>query len=216
MARRTATKNEAEITETVETPTEATEAPATEAPAEVPVDLSAFQAAVNDGMEDADPTTGVPTPVVTEAVNVAYRELESLKAKNAARAWLDQQMLGAVTEQSITKARYFVDLKNGLSAGSAARATKAPADPTEAFVARVAALGLAQDIVTNSVPEGVSDDWSEKVSALVEQVGTQVDDYKAWTEAEGDDKGDEPEVNAVVKAAFKLARGRATSTGGCR
>jgi len=193
----------------VETPTtEPTEAPTEAKAEEVPVDLTGFQAAVNEALTETDSSTGEVPVASADKVNQAYRALDGLKPKNAARAWLDQAMKDAISvDKDIMRARALVDLKEGLSAGSGGGGTKAPADPTQAFVNKVASLRIAQTLVEGTVPEGVNEDWSAKVEELLTEVTGQIDSFAAF-QASDDADAEEPEVSPVVRQAFKLAQGR--------
>lgn len=197
-----------------ETPTEATpEAPKAE---EKPIDLTPFQTQFATSLEARDTSTGDVPKDEVEAVNKAYRELDGgVKAKNAARAWVDEQMKSAISEdKDIVKAKAIVQIKDNLSAGGGSSTPKAPADPTTAFVNKVAALQIASTLVSSDVPEGVSDDWATKAESLVQELGEQVDTYLAWVNDESEDKGDAPEVSPVVRQAFKLSAGKASGGSG--
>lgn len=186
---------------------------ATDEPA---IDLSAFQAAANEAVASGDESTGELPEAAISPVNEAYRNLDGLKAKNAARAWLDESMKSAlVQEKNYIKARSFIDLKEKLSAGSS-RSTqpRTPADPTEAFVQKVAALQLGLTEVTSNVPEGVDSNWNEKVTQLIGEVSDQLKSYRDWNNDESEDKGDAPEVHPVVRKAFQLSRGKVARVGG--
>lgn len=200
-----------EVNENVDSTTEepqASEAPAAETE-EAPIDLTPFQNAAAAASEEADTSTGEVPPASIEEVNKAYRELPGLKAKNKARAWLEEQMMAAVQDKNLTGARVFVDLKNGLSAGGGSSSPKAPADPTLAFVHKVVALRLASQLTEGNVPEGVSEDWSTKADELGGSLDEDVEKFAAW-----DGEGDQPDVSPVVRQAFKLAAGKAS--GGTR
>lgn len=210
-AEKSTTPEAPEATESTETaPTET--APKAE---DKPIDLTGFQTAVTEALAEKDESTGDLSPKHLEDVNKVYRELDGVKSKNAARAWIDEQMRLAISEdKDIVKAKAFVMLKDNLSAGSGSSGPKAPADPTTAFVQKVAALSIASTLVQSSVPEGVSEDWSTKVEALVTELGEQVDAFAAWNANTAEDKGEAPEVSPVVKQAFKLSAGKGTSGGG--
>lgn len=203
-------------TETVETAVEAPEETVTEAPAEAAVeaDLTPFKDAATAALAEADPNTGDLPESAIESVNKVYRDIDGVKGKNAARSFLEDEMKKAILGKDILKARAFVGLKDGLSAGSGG-GTKTPADPTVAFVQRVAALRIASTLVETSVPEGVGEDWSSKVDDLVSELSEQVDTYQAWTQSTDED-AEQPEVSPVVRQAFKLSAGKGSGGGGSR
>lgn len=193
-----------------------TEAPAAEAPAKVedkPADLGPFQDAANKAIESTDETTGDVSKEAIDSVNKVYRDIDGVKGKNQARAWLDEQMKAAIVGKDIVKAKAFVLLKDGLSAGGGSSTPKAPADPTEAFVQRVAAQRLALSITTSTVPEGVNEGWDESADKLAGELASQVDAYRAWQDNEDED-AEAPEVSPVVRQAFRIAQGK--GTGGSR
>jgi hypothetical protein len=210
MARRNSTTTEATVAETTEaTTTEATEAPATEK-VEVVVDLTAFQSAVEAAASEADKETGTVPDASISAVQTAYRELPSTKGKNAAKAHLNELMRAAMQDSNIAGARAYMSLSDALTAPApkAAREPKAPVDPTEGFVAKVAGVQLAYTLVTAEVPEGVAADWSDKVNAALAEAMPQIDAYKAWDANESEDKGDAPELGYVARTALKVAAGK--------
>jgi hypothetical protein len=207
------TETDAEVTEdSTETPAEesTTEAPKAE---DKPIDLGPFQAAAEDAITKADASTGDLPKDSLDAVNKVYREIEGVKGKNQARGWLDEQMKAAIIGKDITRARTFVMLKDNLSAGSGTAGPKAPADPTQAFIQKVAALRLATDEVTSNVPEGVGEDWSTKADELLASLADEVESFRAYQASEDAD-AEQPEVSPVVRQAFKFAAGRGSAGGG--
>ena len=132
----TATDNN-EVTEETNVSTTA-EAPAsTEEKTETPVDLSGFEAATARAIAEADTSTGTIPPSEVEKVVVEYRTLDGIKAKNKAKAFLNEGMKSAMNESDIVQARSYLQLTESMTAGSTSKTEKAPADPTEAFVQRV-------------------------------------------------------------------------------
>lgn len=220
MARRTNTKSteaeastteaneEATMTETVTTEPEATES------TEQPIDLTAFEAAAKAAVAEADSSTGVIAPVEVEKVVTEYRALDGVKAKNKAKTFLNEGMKGAMNESNIVEARAYLQLSDSMTAGTPAKSEKAPADPTEAFVQKEATLRLAAILSTPG--EGVAEDWESRVDTLVSESQSQAEQYLAYVTDESEDKGDEPEVPAVVRNAVKLALGKAAKAGATR
>lgn len=224
------TIEQAPVTEaTAETDVQAAEAngeaaevaePKTEA---APVDLTAFQEAVNTAVQGKNEADGHLTEEQITPVNEAYRALDGLKAKNQARTWVDDQVRLAIgTEKDLHRAVALVDVKDGLTAAGGAKADRPPADPMEAFVQSLAAHRIAVGLIESNVPEGVDfNAASERVEVLTNEVAEQVDAYVAWVADESEDKGDAPDVNPVVRQAVKLSAGKAsggtrTASGGPR
>jgi hypothetical protein len=225
MARRSSNQSsntpESPKEDTVSTTTEAApEATSTEASPEAtkkadekPVDLTAFKAAVLEAVAGADPSTGELAAGVLEPVVKEYRAIEGLKGKNAAKAVLADGMRDAMNKSNIQAARSYLQMQDNMTAGSSgSSAPKAPADPTEAFVQSEATLRLAQELHTPG--EGVSEDHEAKVEELVSSSRESAASYKAWLESDAEDKGEEPDVSAVVKNAVKLAAGKSAKAGG--
>lgn len=206
-------------------PTEATEgtAPAvegteaTEAPKEeTPIDLTAFNEAVASAVAEKDESTGVVPEANLAEVTKQYRALDGVKPKNKAKAAVDELMLAAVDAMDAQLARAYSMVQQNLTAGSGAKKESTPADPTAAFVARVAALQIAYGLVTQSVPENVGADWQEKVTAAVAEAQEGVQAMQAHLTKEvpeGEERGDAPEVSPIVRSAFKLAQGKASGGG---
>lgn len=237
MARRGNTPNEApEATapvenEGTETPTEGTQ-PEAEAPkTEAEVDLTDFQSATATALQHdgRDETTGELPVVAIEPVNVEYRKLDGTKAKNKAKSWLEDQMKSAMMGEDgaapdFQLARSYMQIKDGLSAAKSGGSKEStPADPAAAWVNRQASLTLATLIVGADKPEVEGDrDLSTEAQALADSLVEQVNAYRTWAANEAEDKGEAPEVSAVVKSAIKLSTGKAAgrsgggSTGGPR
>lgn len=182
---------------------------------DAPVDLSAFTDSVAAALTDADDSTGEVTVEGLSKSNEAYRALDGLKAKNAARKWLDDAMMEAIFGSNAQGARSYAQIKENLSAGSSA-GTKAPKDPTENFVGRIATLQAALNVAFADVPEGVSDDWAAKADEKATSLTEAATSYKASVKAATDEAPfDDAEVGADVKKVVKLASGKATGgTGG--
>lgn len=202
----------------------ATEAPAPEntendsKPAEQEIDLTAFLAEVEKVVNDTeqrDATTGELTPGLIEPVNNEFRKLEGAKAKNRARASLNNLMKEAMNEANMPLARSYMLLADGLTAGSTStKSERVPADPTDAFVQRVVGLRIANELATSNVPEGVGENWKDKANELYKDSREKADAYLAWVNGDEEDRGDEPEVTTVVRSAVKLAQGKAAKVGG--
>jgi hypothetical protein len=188
--------------------TEAAKAP------EAPIDLTQFQSVANAAVAEADTATGsIPEGELSKVV-AEYRGLDGVKAKNKAKTWLNDQMKEAMNGDDIAKARAFLQLHESMTAGSSGKSggEKVPADPTEAFVQQYGTLRLALGLLTPG--EGVDEAWADKAKELVESSTAQAQEYLAWVRNDAEDKGDEPEVSAVVKNAVKLATGKAAKAGG--
>lgn len=200
-------------TENPEATNENTEAPKAEA---TEVDLTAFNKAVEAAVENADTDTGeVPEASMAE-VTTAYRALDGVKAKNAAKKVVNEAMKDAMNSNSLPRARsYLMISENALTAGSHG-GTSTPADPTEAFVQRVATLQLGYHLATSKVPDGVNDNWQDRVTELVNSSLESANELVTYLSTPEGERGDEPDVTAVVRNAVKLAQGKAAKAGASR
>lgn len=222
MARRSSTveaegtEPEVSTTEAVEAEagTEPTEAPAAEASteaadkAEPAIDLTAFEAAVTAAIEGKDSSTGEVAPALVAPVVSEFRALNGQKARNAAKNLLNEKMRDSMNNMDIATARSYMSLSDSLTTAPKGHVEKAPANPTEAFVNRQVAARLAVSVLNGDVPDGVDATWQDTVKAKLEELGPQVDQYRAFLADTAEDKT-EPEVDALVKSAFKLAAGKA-------
>ena len=198
------------------------EEPTTEAekPAEVTDEqlnemLKPFHEAVEQALGEADQSTGTLSEAQIADLNKVYRSLDGQKAKNRARAFVDEQMLKAIDDGELPKARSFVQIKENLSAGSGQAAPKPPADPTKAFVQKVASVQIALNVLMGDVPEGVKEGWDNEVDELVNSSASEVEAYAAYL-ASDDEDAEEPTVSATVRAAFKVVSGRGGAGGSGR
>jgi hypothetical protein len=223
-------EKEQNVTATPEVTEEATQAAEPVAPVEsdtsaktdekeAEVDLTAFSSAVEAAVTDEekrDKDTGDLAAELIEPVNHAFRDLEGAKAKNKARAHLNGLMKDAMNDLNMPLARSYMLLSDGLSAGPSAKAERQPADPTEAFVQKVVGLQLAVALATENLPEGVDEAWKAKANELFTESKSVAQEFLEWSRSDADDKGDEPDVSSVVKAAVKLAQGKAAKVGSSR
>lgn len=217
MSTDTSTATDEVATESTEANTEATPTEAPKAEAKE-IDLTAFEQAIEAAVTDdekRDTNTGELVPELIEPVNTAFRDLQGAKAKNKARAVLNEKMKGAMNALDMPLARSYMILSDNLSAaGGHAKSEKVPADPTEAYVQRVVGLVLASRLAQGHVPEGVDDGWKDKVQAVLDEAQPKAEAYLQWRNTADDERGDEPEVDSVVKAAVKLVEGKAAKVGG--
>lgn len=213
----TTTEAPAEATAT-ETPVEATATPEAEKPAEKPIDLTAFKAAVAEAVAEADTSTGEVSVEHLAAVTKAYRALDGAKAKNAAKALVNDGMKEAMGSDNLAGARANLNISEkaltaGSSGGGGTKRESVPVDPTENFVQRVATLNLAYNQCVSAVPEGVSEDWQTRANELASASAGEVASYVAWLDGNAETRGDEPEVSAVIRNAAKLAKGKSGRAG---
>lgn len=209
-----------------ETPAVEVTAEATEAPAEVTpeatdesksgeVDLTEYKSAVANALAERDSATGQVPVVQVESVKAAYRNLDGLKAKNAAKKELTESLKDAVNSMDIVLGKAIMILSESLAtAGSNAKAAaeRTPVDKAEAYVQRLVALNLAYNMASEDIPEGVDVDAArEKAEQQVNALEADAAKYYRYVQAPADERGDEPEADALVKKAVKLALGKGVS-----
>jgi len=189
---------------TTETPTEETKAAAP--------DTSSFKSALDAAVATADPADGSVSDENLKPVLEAFGKLDGQKARNAAKRLIEDGVTAEVSNGNLIGARSYIAVRNAVSSATVTSAPKPPADPTAAYVQRQTAVRLAVAVLGLKVPEGVSDEWADKVKAAVETDKPQLEAYAAWL-ATGESEG-EPEVSRSVKAAFKIASGKGMGGGG--
>lgn len=201
-----------------ETPGEQAVDQSSEPKASTEPDLTGFKAAIEKALEDMDVSSGSLPLAATDGVGTEYRKLEGQKAKNAAKTHVEDSIRDAIAgdDPSMQRARAYVEIRNALAVATASKggsAPKEPVDPTTGYANRLASLQLASLIVGNDVPDGVDTEKANTEAAdLVSSLGEQVEQYLTWQRSDAEDKGDAPEVSPIVKAAFKLATGKATGS----
>ena len=215
----TPTQEEAVVTDTTtEAPVENADAPSEAAKSgkpEVKIDLTAFNTAVSTAVDSRDETTGIVAEEPLQAVTKAYRDLDGIKPKKAAKDAVAELLKDAVNNLDMPLAKAYMSVTESLTAGTSGSKPAAPVDPTEAYTQRLAVLDLAYGLVAGNVPEGVDGEVaSTKAAELRDASSEAAASYLAWLQSAAEDKGDEPEASAVVKAAAKLATGRAAKVGG--
>lgn len=159
----------------------------------------------------------------TARIEAAYNALRSdRKAANAAKQAVMEGLTAAVTAAHNDAARAYLKIRTDLENVTAPRAPAKPVDPTEEFIDRYVAVDLARMALFNGVPEGVAENWQERADAKMEALAAgDLTSLLVWRSEDPATRGEEPKVNEVVQAALKiadgrLARGRATSTGGSK
>lgn len=216
------------IEETVESPVETNQSGAeekveTKEAVEVPVEeqLALFKAAVESALAVKDESTGVLPEANVVEVTAAYRNLEGIKPKNAAKKLVEEAMKESVDKLQIPTARAYLTIQQNLTAGSPSsgssgpKAERVPVDPHEAAAQQSAILRLAYHHMR--LPEGLDQSKLDaKVNELVSSAGEEIKGYIEWLLDDSDDKPEEPTVSVVARNAAKLALGRSAKAGGTK
>lgn len=203
---------EVEMTDTVVEPEVQADTTTDEAPVEEH-DTSEFEAAVEAAVALRDEHTGDIPVADVQPVLLAYKDLTGgVKTKNRAKEYLTEAMRTAMIPpvEDIVLARAYMLLSNSLTtpAAKAPRASREPVDPTEGYVQANVALRLAQDLVKENVPEGVSEDWRDKANEVYTSSQDDASALYSFLTTEQEEGAEAPEVSTVVEAAVKLALGK--------
>jgi len=177
----------------------------TETNEEQPLDLSGFESAVATAIKNRDESNGDLRQEDQDAVVAEFRTLDGQKPRNKAKSHVEDGMKAAIQKLDVTLAKAYVTLKDALTA-AAPKKERSAADPTEAFVQAAYHLGLAATLQRETVPEGVKEDWEQRLSDFTDAHAEEVETYRTWV-ANGSE-GDKPEVHAAVRQAFNLAAKR--------
>lgn len=186
-----------------------------EAEEAAPIDLTEFKETVSKAVDQSS-TDGTVGDEDFKAVTEAYRALssqpDSRKAYKQAREFVEEGMKSNLAKAQVREAVAFMNLQEALVHGAGAAAggtTRKPADPLEDYVTKLVTVELAASIVASEVPEGVDPEKaSEEVGKRVAALSASIDTYRAWLDNTDENKGDAPEVDALLVRAFKVARGR--------
>ena len=201
---------------------DATQAPAEGEAAEAPAekskdDLEAeFRAKCEEAVDNSDESTGSVPEIFVAAVLDAYRNLPSTASKSLVKNWLGEEMRQALIDVKINRARALSDINAKVQDASTRRSAAAPAKPSKSpndvYLESCLALDLAKQFVPRPKDEELDDNFGEQYSqryADLTAEGGEVQKYLTWLNATEAERGDEPEVDTVVKNAAKLASGRA-------
>lgn len=189
-----------------------------EAPAEKSKDdLEAeFRAKCEEAVENSDESTGSVPEIFVAKVLDAYRALPSTASKSLVKNWLGEEMRQALIDTKINRARALSDINAKVQDASTRRSAAAPAKPSKSpndvYLESCLALDLAKQFVPRPKDEELDDNFGEQYSqryADLTAEGGEVQKYLTWLNAAEAERGDEPEVDQVVKNAAKLASGRA-------
>jgi hypothetical protein len=203
-------EDEASDTASVTTEGATVEPTADEAPeqaAEPEYTLDAFKEAVAAALPHQDPETGDLPESAVAPVQEQYRALPAKGGRPSAKAFLQSSMKDSINALQWINGKSYMQLAESMTAGSAAKAEKVPADPKAAFTERYQALLLALALVAEQAPEGVEASEIDVPADLLDSGRA----YVTWSESEAEDKGDAPESSAVVRNAVKIASGKAAT-----
>lgn len=189
--------------------TPAPEGEAAPVEADKPIDLTKFKALVGEAVEASDDTTGEVPEANMQAVRAEYQALDGIKAKNAAKGFLAEQLKTYLVSVNGPAARTIMELtEKAAVAGKSGGSTPAKVvDPTEAFTSNVAALTLALFIAQQAVPEGVDAD-AAKAAATAQAT-------EAFEKAIEVYNSDNQETDVpLIKSAIRLVSTKAKRSGG--
>lgn len=189
--------------------------------------VEAAVAARAEGDEDtsagSDPITGAVSDEVLAGVVKSYQTLTGdRKAQNAAKQVLIEGLGNAVDASNdpdkmasaIATARAYLAVQKAIDEAGPSKSAavhKTPVDPTEVFVNLYSTLDLALAVAYNTVPDGVADDWQARAEKVSNDAQGELTTYLTWLATPDAERGDEPDVSAMVKDAVKLAQGKGTA-----
>jgi len=221
MARRGPTSKEKEKEpEVVEAEAQPTEGESTEAPAEdksKSEKLDAFKEVATGVFNERDEVSGDLTDEQLAKVTEAFRKLDGQKLRNAAKTYAEEQMTVVIQPpiESIEQARAWVKIKDAMTPAAGAK-PRTPADPTEAYIQNVYTVRLAAQLLADNKPDGLAEDWEEKLKTFTEEHAAEVEAYLAWQADTSENRGDEPELAQPVRKAFKAATTKVRKSNGTR
>jgi hypothetical protein len=203
---------------TVEPTTESTTAGTETTTPEAPVLTDDFKTAATTAADLRDVTLGDLPNQAYEIVQKAYNELGSVKIKNLAKEYLQENMKLAMTSgasDAMGLAKAFMFLHDSVVNQKKAAAPKEPTDPTQAFAEKVAGLRLALNLATSNVPDGVNGDTLEdRIQAAVESATDGANEAFLFATTDQAEGATAPEVSGIAAAAVKIALGRAPRSAG--
>lgn len=168
------------------------------------VDTSAVKAALDQILAGdlSDPTKIDFSPVVA-----AYAGLNR-KSKSAATREMNDESKAKVFEGAYDVARVILLAEKATKVKPAStRAARTPADPTADAVEKLAAFQLAFGALSTTLPEGVAEDWRERVESVFESGQAEVKALVEWMHADEESRGVAPEVSPASLRAVKIAFG---------
>lgn len=189
------------------------EAKAAELEAKIEATVDAFKAKAIEAAGQAD-DEGHLNPDQLSPVVESYRAVEGgNKGKKLAKDFVTEQMKEALTSgptgfvaamawNSIQDAIQTAPTKSGGSGGGTRTAT--PVSQTQLYADKIASLRLALELAEANVPEGVDENWEDKVTGDLDKAQALLD-FHSTEQAED---APEPEASPVERAAVKLASGR--------
>lgn len=183
--------------------------------------LDEFKSTVENALAERDVTTGIIPDSHTPGLQAAFRNLGTAKYRKSGHEFLTSKLHDAVNSADIPLGMAVMkvtEVVNATAPAPRAAVERKPVDPAELFVEQLAILNLAYLIRSKDVPEGVATEGDgnvyDKTQELVAAELEAAEKYYAWVKSTDENKGDEPEVSAIVKKAAKAAQGRAATVSG--
>lgn len=162
--------------------------------------------------------TGHISDDLRDKIKAAFTALPVGSTKTSARprvkALVEQRLDQAMEHMDMPAARTLYTIQNECLVarrGPEPSIARQPVDPTETFVEEQVARYMAPYLAP--VPDGVADDWPQRVEARHAELIDAARSYATWFDADEETRGDEPEVADAAKQAVRLSRGRATRAG---
>lgn len=183
--------------------------------------VQAFADAADRAVESADESTGTVPDAELEAALKAYREITGgIKFKNLGKAHVTDSMKDALNTGDVSQfavARAYNEINEGImsaakSAPKAERAPKVVVSPAQVHADKVSAQRIALTLVEDDAPAD-AEGWEQHVlsESAEEETIAAVRAHLAWSDADEDERGDEPVLSPIARAALKIAQGKSPS-----
>lgn len=170
------------------------------------IDLTAFEAAVAEAVSGSDEATGEVPEIEVAKVRDAYQALPGIKAKNAAKASLNDNLKAHLADLKVREARAVMVLVERATVAGKSQAPKKEVNLQEQFESKIATLTLALYLAQKQVPEGVN------AEAGIEAGTTLANDhFPAALDVISSESGESD--SALIRNAVKLASTKARKGG---
>lgn len=179
------------------------------------------EAEATESAEKAEPDISAVTAALDSILAGDISDLENIDFKPVTDAYatLDRAGKAAATRHmsalspELLESGDFDKARVVLLANKATKAEKpkaekkprTPVDPTQAFVDRLASFQIAYALFAAGKPEGVADDFQEKVQAAFEANYEQASALAAYMANTDENKGDAPDASEVATYAVRIA-----------
>lgn len=185
------------------------------------VTVDTFADLADAAVSAADTSTGTVDSAHLEAAVAAYREVTGgIKFKNLAKAHITDSMKDALNSGDMSRypeARAYNEIHEAMmaatkSGASTPREPKVTVSPAKVYADKVSALRIALTLVEDDAPSDAEGWESEVVDSDTEsETIAAIQAHNTWALADEDERGDEPTLTPLARAAAKIAAGKSPS-----